>query len=517
MAHVSLANKCQLLFGGAVILILVAALAVAFYRMNGMVRESQLEMARQLADSYIQNGFSLRSAPGVPIPMRVVRVEEIAAPSDDDPFLAAALAEFQESDTANERFETVRRSGERVYRYARALRQAEWSRLTDPRYADFAPRTIDPGIANALRAILLIERTSEFASWQSVLNRVYIVVAGLLAGLLAMLVFYLILTKLILSPVRRLRETAELVQKGDVNIRASISTGDEFQQLSEAFNTMLDRLQAGRAQLEAMNQSLDFKINELAEANVGLYESNRLKSEFLANVSHELRTPLNSIIGFAELLEEIARTDAAADPKRVRYIRNILTSGRSLLDMINELLHMAKIEAGRMEISIEPTSLADLLEGLVAIMRPQAEAKQITLHLDAPRDLPRLETDPGKVQQIMYNFLSNAVKFSPVGGGITIQAEASPEAAPAVRLSVIDRGPGIPADMQDMIFEKFRQVDASHTKQHGGTGLGLAICKELADMLGGAVGVHSRPGEGSTFWVDLPLVYRPRELAPLMA
>ncbi len=522
MAHVSLANKCQLLFGSAVVLIVGVALSVVMFRMGGMVRESQLELARQLADSYIQNGFELREASGVPIPMRLYRVEQLASDSSPDEFLSAALAEFSQGNEARERFETSRQEGQTVYRYARALRESEWRRLTG-RNADFTPRIVDTGVANPLRGILLVERTSEFASQQVIWNRVYIVAAGFVAGLLAMLVFYLILTKLILSPVRRLRATAEQVQKGDINIRSAITTGDEFQQLSEAFNTMLDRLQAGRAQLEAMNENLDLKLNELAEANVGLYESNRLKSEFLANVSHELRTPLNSIIGFAELLEEIARIEPASDPKRTRYIRNILTSGRSLLDMINELLNMAKIEAGRMEISVEPTSLGDLLEGLVTIMRPQAEAKQISLRIEAPRDLPRIDTDPGKLQQILYNFLSNAVKFSPPGETITITAEpiypsaARDEPLTGIRLRVADRGPGIPTDMQDMIFEKFRQVDASHTKQHGGTGLGLAICKELAEMLGGSVGVFSEPGRGSSFWVDLPLNYRPQELAPLMA
>ena len=140
---------------------------------------------------------------------------------------------------------------------------------------------------------------------------------------------------------------------------------------------MLDRLEEGQRQLRAVNESLDLKIGELAETNVGLFESNRLKSEFLANVSHELRTPLNSIIGFAELLDEIARNDPNADPKRRRYITNILQSGRMLLDMINELLDMAKIEAGRMEVTVAPTSIADVVEGLQALMRPQAMARKI--------------------------------------------------------------------------------------------------------------------------------------------
>src|SRR5690606_19828542 len=158
-----------------------------------------------------------------------------------------------------------------------------------------------------------------------------------------------------------------------------------------------------------------------------------------------------------------ARSDRTADAKRLRYLSNILTSARSLLDMINELLEMAKIEAGRMEVNIEPVSIPDMIEGLQAIMKPQAEARRITGETRLASGLPLVETDPGKLQQILYNFLSNAIKFSPAGETITIIAErvTRQDASPGVRLSVADRGPGIPYDMQDTIFEKFRQVDAS--------------------------------------------------------
>ena len=249
-----------------------------------------------------------------------------------------------------------------------------------------------------------------------------------------------------------------------------------------------------------------------------IFESIRLKSEFLANVSHELRTPLNSIVGFAELLEELARNDTTADPKRLRYIGNILTSGRSLLEMINELLQMAKLEAGRIDLSIGPTDVADLLEGLQAIMRPQASGKRIAIETSVEDGLPSIETDPGKLQQILYNFLSNAIKFSPVDTRVRVHAErmVRQERSVGVRIWVIDQGPGIPEDMQDTVFEKFRQVDASHTREHSGTGLGLAICKELADRLGGSVGLKSAPGRGAHFFVELPLLFRERVLESLM-
>jgi two-component system sensor histidine kinase BarA len=282
-------------------------------------------------------------------------------------------------------------------------------------------------------------------------------------------------------------------------------------------NRMLDAAERERAQLIAVNEALDLRIGQLAEANVGLGESNRLKSEFLANVSHELRTPLNSIIGFADLLEEIVRSENSPDPKRIRYIGNIQRSGRSLLDMINELLDMAKIEAGRMEVTVAPASVPDLVEGLQAIMRPLALQKRVDLQLRVPAGIPPVETDAGKLQQILYNFLSNAIKFSPDDGAVIVGVErAERDGDAVVRISVTDHGPGIPEDMQETVFQKFRQVDASHTRRAGGTGLGLAICRELAELLGCGVGLVSAPGRGSTFWVEVPMVHRPRALKPLM-
>lgn len=516
---ISLANKCQLLFGAAVVTILGVALAVPWVRTQTLVRESQLEVARQLATTWLENGILLGRSSTGPIPIRLYNVADIVPESEPDAFIVAALRRFESDPADKEYFVDDSSADEPRYRYARAIRESQWTALEDRRFADFSLRPLVPAVTDPLRAILVIDRRSDFAAGQMLLNRVYIVATGIVGSALAILVFYFILTKLILSPVRGLRETAEKVRKGDLTIRSSIHTGDDFEQLSDAFNTMLDQVQKSQEQLRTVNENLDLKVTELSEANIGLFESNRLKSEFLANVSHELRTPLNSIIGFAELLDEMAKADTAADPKRLRYLANILASARSLLDMINELLEMAKIEAGRMAVSVEAVSVPDIVEGLQTIMRPQAEAKRITVAARIAANLPVVETDPGKLQQILYNFMSNAIKFSPAGESVTIAAErvTRQDSSPGVRLSVADRGPGIPYDMQDTIFEKFRQVDASHTREYAGTGLGLAICRELAELLGATVSLVSEPGHGATFFVELPLVYRTKELQPLMA
>jgi signal transduction histidine kinase len=388
--------------------------------------------------------------------------------------------------------------------------------LEDARTAagEQAARQADPSVVPAGAGFEAAEFDLTLLLWLLIGGSVLVMGVGVATA-------WMVLRRNVLAPVRQLQDVADRVARGEAAARAQLRSGDELQSLGDALNRMLDAAERDNRQMSAMNQALDLKVVELSEANVGLGESNRLKSEFLANVSHELRTPLNSIIGFADLLAEIARNDPGADPKRLRYIENIQRSGRSLLDMINELLDMAKIEAGRMEVTIAPTSVGDLLEGLQGIMRPLAQQKRIEVELRLPADLPRTETDAGKLQQILYNFLSNAVKFSPEDGVIIVGAQAVERqgdgASRAVRVSVTDHGPGIPADMQDTIFEKFRQVDASHTRRAGGTGLGLAICRELADLLGCTVGLVSDPGRGSTFWVEVPLVHRPKELQPLMS
>ncbi len=335
--------------------------------------------------------------------------------------------------------------------------------------------------------------------------RLVVVLAGVLAGFLAILVFYLITQKLILAPVRELRGLAEQITQGDLSARAQIETGDEYEELGTAFNDMLGQLERSRIELESINRSLDTRLGELAETNVTLYESNRLKSEFLANVSHELRTPLTSIIGFADLLRDGLGADGPIDTARAaRYANNILTSGRMLLEIINDLLDLAKIEAGRIELHRTVFSLRDLCEALADFMRPLADKKQQTLEMELYEPLPMMNSDAGKLRQILYNLLSNAVKYTPEGGHIRFTAEPLRE-GDRVRLAVLDNGPGIAREDQQRIFEKFRQLDSSVTREHSGTGLGLAISRELAVMLGGSIRVESEPGHGAAFTVELPV------------
>jgi len=324
----------------------------------------------------------------------------------------------------------------------------------------------------------------------------------MLASTGAVVTFYIIVQRVILRPVRQLRALANNVAEGNLDVRSSIKTHDEYERLAEAFNKMLDRLQESQEKLRQANRLLDAKIVELSDRNIELFKANKIKSEFLANMSHEFRTPLNAILGFAEIFRE--KPDSLDAEKAKRYAEHILTSGKQLLSMINDLLELAKAEAGKIELHLEKTSIPELCRGLAAFFSPLMENKKIKLRLIIDEAIPIIQTDPGKVQQILYNLLSNAIKFTPDDGRIEIKAALHDEKM--VRISVTDTGFGIAPENQEKIFEKFRQLDGSITRETAGTGLGLAISRELAILLAGSIGLESRTGEGSTFWLDIPVV-----------
>ena len=494
--RISLANKCQLLFGTAVIVILAAALSVVWHRMQTLVGEDQIARGRQITDLWLSLGPEAAST----MPVVLINRDQLQAEAGHDPFLAQALAWFNESQRHHEFFQSVRDpQGKRHDRYARAIRRSQ-----RPGHKGSLQ---SPLIADPVQQVLLLELDGDLAKRQLMVNRIYIVAAGLLAGLLAIGVFWFITMRIILSPVRVLHNYAQKVAEGDLNIRADVNTGDEYEQLCNMFNTMLDRIRDHADQLRMTNKSLDLKLGELAETNVALYEANKVKGEFLANVSHELRTPLNSIVGFAEVLgETLADRTGPVDEKRKRYIGNIIHSSRQLLDLINDLLDLAKIEAGRMELNIAPMSIRDTAEGLITLIRPQADKRHIDLQLKVKPNLPMVQTDAGKVQQIVFNFLANAVKFTPDGGTITLSAQVATQPDNSfVRFTVTDTGPGIAREDHQRIFDKFIQLDSSVTREHLGTGLGLTISRDLAQLLQGRIELDSDAGRGASFSLVLPL------------
>jgi PAS domain S-box-containing protein len=239
---------------------------------------------------------------------------------------------------------------------------------------------------------------------------------------------------------------------------------------------------------------------ELELQNRRIQEANRLKSEFLANMSHELRTPLNAIIGFAELLHD-GHVDAQS-PQHEEFLGDILTSGRHLLQLINDVLDLAKVEAGKLDFRPEKVDLRKLLEEVISITRTTASAKRIEVSLAVEPALDTIILDPARLKQVVYNYLSNALKFTPEHGKVNVRAIA--EGADAFRIEVEDTGVGIETKDLGNLFVEFQQLDAGVNKRHQGTGLGLALTRRLVEAQGGAVGVRSTPGVGSVFHATLP-------------
>jgi signal transduction histidine kinase/CheY-like chemotaxis protein len=254
------------------------------------------------------------------------------------------------------------------------------------------------------------------------------------------------------------------------------------------------------AELTRLTEELQRRGNELEDASRRVQEADRLKSQFLANMSHELRTPMNSIIGFSEIL--IERLNGTIDPKHVSFLRHILTSGQHLLGIINDILDLSKIEAGKMEVFAEKFDVRPVIESVCTVMRGMAKTKMPTFVIEADGALPPIETDLAKFKQILYNLLSNAMKFSPAGSPITIRAMNVDE---TITISVRDQGIGIDPKNHDVIFEEFRQIDGSARREFGGTGLGLALVRKFVQLQGGWIRVESAPGNGSTFSFTLPI------------
>ena len=307
--------------------------------------------------------------------------------------------------------------------------------------------------------------------------------------ILALLLGYL-LSWSIIGPIKRMETRLEGIAAGDFSSHVEIANRDELGALGGNLNRMNDELGRLYRALETASQH---------------------KSEFLANMSHELRTPLNAIIGFSQVLKE--QMFGELNAKQLDYVDDVLSSGQHLLSLINDILDLAKVEAGRMELQRTTFELPAVLESALSLVRERATRQGVALATDIGPSVGLLDGDERKVKQILFNLLSNAVKFTPGGGRVTLRATVVEQ---EVEISVNDTGIGIKAEDQVRIFEEFYQVGPGKTQE--GTGLGLGLTRRLVELHGGRIGVESEPGRGSTFTVTLPLEQSAAiESAPLPA
>jgi signal transduction histidine kinase len=327
----------------------------------------------------------------------------------------------------------------------------------------------------------------------------------LLVGLGLALLASLYLARRVVRPLQALREGVERISSGDLSSRLEIKTGDEIETLAEEFNKMTAHLKEAQTGLE---RKVAERTQALTVANEKLEEASKLKSQFLANVNHELRTPVSAIIGYARLV--LRATEGQISQLQKENLQDLLHNGERLLNQIDSLLEFSKIEAGKMEMHVEPVGLNEVIQGAVSTIEPTLNGAYIRIIREIGSDLPALNTDREKLRQIVLNLLDNAVKFTE-RGEIKI---ATSQQNGSLKLVVSDTGIGIPKEELNKIFEEFHRGDSSGNRNYRGTGLGLAIVKKFVNLLGGEVAVESELGKGSVFTVTLPLDSTMKPLDP---
>jgi signal transduction histidine kinase len=328
----------------------------------------------------------------------------------------------------------------------------------------------------------------------------------LLVGLGLATAASLVLARRMVRPIQALQQGAARIGAGALDERINLRTGDELEALAEQFNETAAQLQESYASLE---RKVRERTTDLAEALRALVEktqqveiASRHKSIFLANMSHEFRTPMHAIIGCSEILLDPSLP--VTEPERQQFLRDILANGRHLLDLINEVLDLTRIESGRMDLRIVPTAVRDVLEAVHAAMRPLAAKKRIRLDLECGAALGLVFMDAMRVRQALVNLVGNALKFTPEGGRVWMRAARSSQNGD-LRIEVQDTGPGIPAEEHERIFVEFQQAPVTRTAgRPEGAGLGLTLARRFVEMHGGRLWVESEVGRGSTFVLTLP-------------
>ncbi len=375
---------------------------------------------------------------------------------------------------------------------------------------------------NSLKKLIVRERAEAYYEYQrSDLSARAITIATLIFTLLAIVTaagLWLALTRSIVKPIVAIEESAKKIGKGDLSHRVPVMTEDEIGSLAVEFNRMVTSLENSYAVLEKKvqerteelrraNEQLSAKKQELEAANKELVEVNRMKNQFLASVSHELRTPLNSIIGFSELLQEMAFGEL--NEKQLQYVEFIRSSGAHLLHLINNILEFSRLESGRMALKKEEFPITEVLGEVLGAVRPMAHERGIVIETKSVPGSPVIKADRIKFKQIMMNLISNAVKFNVDHGRVhvdweTVEEPRGMKMESYILIRVSDTGMGITKENMKRLFRVFEKVDPVDSTEREGSGLGLVLAKRLVELHGGDISVESEPGKGSVFTVKLP-------------